>query len=41
VALEDFGSEMGINNAWETIRENTKISAIESLGYCELKKHKQ
>jgi hypothetical protein len=26
--------------AWETIRENIKISAKESLGYCELKKHK-
>jgi hypothetical protein len=29
-----------INRAWETIRENIKISAKESLGYCELKKHK-
>jgi hypothetical protein len=27
------------NRAWETIRENTKISAKESLGYYELKKH--
>jgi hypothetical protein len=25
---------------WETIRMNIKISAIESLGYYELKKHK-
>jgi hypothetical protein len=31
---------VGINSAWETIRENTKISAKESLGYFELKKHK-
>jgi hypothetical protein len=29
-----------INGAWETIRENIKISAKESLGYFELKKHK-
>jgi hypothetical protein len=28
-----------INRAWETIRENIKISAKESLGYYELKKH--
>jgi hypothetical protein len=31
---------MDINKAWETIRENIKISAKESLGYYELKKHK-
>jgi hypothetical protein len=29
-----------INSAWETIRENIKITAKESLGYYELKKHK-
>jgi hypothetical protein len=29
-----------ICRAWETIRENIKISAKESLGYYELKKHK-
>jgi hypothetical protein len=29
-----------INSAWETIRENIKISAKESLGYFEFKKHK-
>jgi hypothetical protein len=29
-----------INSAWETIRENIKISAKESLGYFKLKKHK-
>jgi hypothetical protein len=29
-----------INRAWETIRENIKLSAKESLGYYELKKHK-
>jgi hypothetical protein len=39
-ALEDLGTEVEINGAWETIRENIKISAKESLGYFELKKHK-
>jgi hypothetical protein len=29
-----------INSNWETIRENINISAKESLGYFELKKHK-
>jgi hypothetical protein len=29
-----------VNKAWETIRENLKNSAKESLGYCELKKSK-
>jgi hypothetical protein len=33
-------AEVEINSAWETIRENIKISAKESLGYFELKKHK-
>jgi hypothetical protein len=31
VALEDLDTEMEINGAWETIRENIKISAKESL----------
>jgi hypothetical protein len=39
-ALENLDAEVEINSAWETIRENIKISANESLGYCELKKHK-
>jgi hypothetical protein len=39
-ALQDLDTEVKINSAWETIRENIKISAKESLGYCELKKHK-
>jgi hypothetical protein len=39
-ALEDLDAELEINNAWETIRENIKISAKNSLGYFELKKHK-
>jgi hypothetical protein len=37
--LEDFDAEVEINSAWETIRENITISAKESLGYFELKKH--
>jgi 50S ribosomal subunit-associated GTPase HflX len=36
-ALEDL---VEINSSWETIRENISISAKESLGYFELKKHK-
>jgi hypothetical protein len=32
--------EEDINSAWDTIRENIKISDTESLGYNELKKHK-
>jgi hypothetical protein len=39
-ALKDLDVELEINSAWETIRENITISAKESLGYCELKKHK-
>jgi hypothetical protein len=38
--LEDLDAEVEINSAWEMIRENIKISAKESLGYFELKKHK-
>jgi hypothetical protein len=36
-ALDDLDAEVEINTIWETIRENTKISAKESLGYYELK----
>jgi hypothetical protein len=39
-ALEDLDTELEINSAWETIRENIKITAKESLGYYDLKKHK-
>jgi hypothetical protein len=39
-ALEDLDAEVEINSAWRMIRENIKISAKESLGYCELKKCK-
>jgi hypothetical protein len=38
-ALEDLDTEVEVNSAWETIRDN-KISAKESLGYFEFKKHK-
>jgi hypothetical protein len=34
-----LGTEVDINRAWETVRENTKISAKESIGCYELKKH--
>jgi hypothetical protein len=39
-ALEDLDAEVKIISAWEMIRENIEISAKESLGYYELKKHK-
>jgi hypothetical protein len=39
-ALEDLDKEVKISSAWETIRENIKISAKESLGYYEQRKHK-
>jgi hypothetical protein len=39
-ALEDSDAEVEINSAWVTMRENIKISAKDSLGYFELKKHK-
>jgi hypothetical protein len=39
-ALEELDAEVEINSALETIRENIKISAKESLGHFELKKHK-
>jgi hypothetical protein len=32
-------TEVDINRAWETEKENIKISAKDRLGYCELKKH--
>jgi hypothetical protein len=38
-ALEDLDTEVEINSAWETIRENIKIIAKASLGYFELNKH--
>jgi hypothetical protein len=38
--LENLDVEVDINTAGETIRENIKISAKESPGCYELKKHK-
>jgi hypothetical protein len=38
--LENVDAEVEINTVWETIRENIQISAKESLGYYEKKKHK-
>jgi hypothetical protein len=35
--LEDNGD---INRAWDTIRENIKMSAKECIGHCEAKRHK-
>jgi hypothetical protein len=39
-ASKDLQAEVEINSAWEIIRENIKISAKESLGYCEFKKRR-
>jgi hypothetical protein len=37
--LEDLDTEVEINSVWESIREKINISAEESLGFFELKKH--
>jgi hypothetical protein len=39
-ALENLEAELDIDRAWETIREDIKISAKVSLDYYELRKHK-
>jgi hypothetical protein len=39
-ALENLYTEVHMNKAWGTIRGNINISAKESLGFYELKKHK-
>jgi 50S ribosomal subunit-associated GTPase HflX len=39
-ALENLDDNGDINKAWETIRENIRISAKESIGLCELKSYK-
>jgi hypothetical protein len=39
-SLENLDYEVDINRVWETIRVDIKISAKESLGYHELKRHK-
>jgi hypothetical protein len=38
--LVDLNTGAEINSAWEKIRETINISAKESVGYFELKKHK-
>jgi hypothetical protein len=38
--LENFDDNVDMNRAWESIRENIKISAKESLGYYKLQKNK-
>jgi hypothetical protein len=38
--LENLDTEVDVNKAWETIRENIKISAKETIGYYEVKKNK-
>jgi hypothetical protein len=38
--LEDFDAVVEIDSSWKMIRESIKVSAKESLGYCEMKKHK-
>jgi hypothetical protein len=40
IDLENLDAEVDIKSAWEAIRQNTRISAKESLGYYELTKHK-
>jgi hypothetical protein len=37
-ALKDLDTEVYINSAWETIRENTKFEP--NIGYYQLKKDK-
>jgi hypothetical protein len=39
-ALENIQNSRNINRACDNIRKNIKISAQESLGYCESKRHK-
>jgi hypothetical protein len=38
--LENLDAVVDLSSVWKTIRENIKISAEESLGYYESKKHK-
>jgi hypothetical protein len=39
-AMEDLDSEVEIYTVWETVRENIKMSAKETVGYYEVKQHK-
>jgi hypothetical protein len=38
--LENFDDDGDINRAWNTIRENIKILAIENIGLCESESYK-
>jgi hypothetical protein len=38
---DDDDDDVEIDMVWESIKENTKALDTESLGYCELKQHKQ
>jgi len=38
--LENVSEEEDINRVWESIKENIKTSATESLGMHEMKQHK-
>jgi len=38
--LDDDDDDVDINRARDSVRENTKDSALESLGYYKLKHHK-
>jgi hypothetical protein len=38
--MENLCVQMDINEAWEAISENIRISAKESLGYYEMNKYK-
>jgi glycine betaine/choline ABC-type transport system substrate-binding protein len=39
-ALENLDDDGDINRAWDTIRDNIKILAKESIGLCESKSYK-
>ena len=39
-ALQNVSEDEDINRAWESIKENIKTSATESLGMQEIKQHK-
>jgi hypothetical protein len=39
-ALKNLDKDVEINSAWETARQNIKISPMDSLCYYELKAHK-
>jgi len=39
-ALENVSEDEDINKAWESIKENIKTTATESLGMHEIKQHK-